>query len=298
MRLHLREGMWFCFGCSDRKPDGNPKAADVIEWVRQTEGLPGWREAITVLDAGGPLRNRWVGMSPSDHGWSRLPVGQAELPNLARTPPERVARALKLAWSYYCTPANHDQGVSYLATRCIDVAVLEDYNGRMEVGYARRHAMEVVDGLRAVGFSDDEIVDAGLGCRRIGVDRVTDFYRQRVLIPLPDPDGRIAGFIGRNVGDPRWPKYKNSPRTHSYDKSVNPYQPLPAPADRDGQVVIVEGTIDAMAIAVAAIHSDLPLKFCPVTQSGRELSDQQVDSVLRLHPYPPSPRAKKEEKRS
>ena len=51
--------------------------------------------------------------------------------------------------------------------------------------------------------------------------------------------------------------------------------------------MIVEGTLDAMAIAVAAIRSGLDDKFCPVTQSGRELSAQQPKQVLELHPMPP-----------
>jgi DMSO/TMAO reductase YedYZ molybdopterin-dependent catalytic subunit len=61
---------------------------------------------------------------------------------------------------------------------------------------------------------------------------------------------------------------------HSYD-CVG--QSVPASActtDRDGQTVVVEGTLDAMAIAVAAIQADFPPKFCPVTQSGRDLSSR------------------------
>jgi DNA primase len=108
------------------------------------------------------------------------------------------------------------------------------------------------------------------------------------LIPIRDQDSRICGFVGRNVGDDRWPKYKNPPRTHAYDKSVNLYQPLPAPAAGGlGQVVVVEGTLDAMAIAVAAIRSGRAAQFCPLTQSGRELSEFQLDRVFDLHLCPP-----------
>src|SRR5262249_9358290 len=145
----------------------------------------------------------------------------------------------------------------------------------------------LVRALRARGFTDDELLDAGLGSRRLGETTVTDFYRQRVVIPLRRTDRQSAGFIGRNVGDSRYPKYKNPPRTHLYDKSINLYQPLPAPAVRDGQVVIVEGTLDAMAIAVAAIQCGLSDRYCPLTQSGRELSARQLDHVLALHPMPP-----------
>jgi hypothetical protein len=141
--------------------------------------------------------------------------------------------------------------------------------------------------MEVKGFTSDELVDAGLAHRRRD-GRLADFYRQRVLIPIRNQDSRVCGFVGRNVGDERWPKYKNPPRTYAYDKSVNLYQPLPAPiAERGGQVVVVEGTLDAMAIAVAAVRSGRAGLFCPLTQSGRELSSRQLEYVLNLHAAPP-----------
>ena len=135
------------------------------------------------------------------------------------------------------------------------MAVLEAHTGRDEVGHSPSNPAGLVTALRTDGFTDDELVDAGLA-HRYADGRVTDFYRQRVLIPIRDQQSRICGLVGRNVGDDRWPKYKNPPRTHAYDKSVNLYQPLPAPtAGRWSQVVVVEGTLDAMAIAVAAVRS-------------------------------------------
>ena len=69
---------------------------------------------------------------------------------------------------------------------------------------------------------------------------------------MRDTERNLSGFIGRSVRDSRWPKYKNPPATHTYEKSVNLYQPLPAPRRSDGHIIVVEGTLDAMAIAVAA----------------------------------------------
>jgi DNA primase len=130
-------------------------------------------------------------------------------------------------------------------------AILE----RFEVGHTPATGTALVSALRQQGFSDDELVDSGLASRRLEGALLTDYYRQRVLIPVRDQQDRICGLIGRNIGDARWPKYKNPPRTVAYDKSINLYQSLPAPdASGVGRVVVVEGTIDAMAIAVAAIQ--------------------------------------------
>ena len=108
-----------------------------------------------------------------------------------------------------------------------------------------------------------------------------------MLIPVRNEQGAICGLIGRNVGDPRFPKYTNPTRTLAYDKSVDLYRPLPAPAHPDGRVIVVEGTLDAMAIATAAIRTGRADRFCPVTQSGKELSEAQLAAVLGLHPNPP-----------
>jgi DNA primase len=296
MRLHLDDGVWCCFACSPVKADGNPRGADVIDWVRQTEGVTDWRDAIRILDAGGMLTHAWAGAESAGRhrsgdrtvmGRPGEPVSQAEWPDLARTSPDRAQDALDAAWDYYTFRPLHERGVAYLAGRGIDVVILEAHNHRAEVGHTPRPANGLVDRLRTVGFCDDELVDAGLAHRRLGGGPLSDFYRQRVLIPIRDAGGNLAGLIGRNIGDPdRWAKYKNPPRTHRYDKSVNLYKPLPAPCV-DGQVVVVEGTLDAMAIAVAAIRAGLPTRYCPVTQSGRELSDHQLGAVLAMHPGPP-----------
>jgi hypothetical protein len=79
-------------------------------------------------------------------------------------------------------------------------------------------------------------------------------------------------------------KYMNPALSPVYSKSVNLYQPLAAPTHKHGQVVVVEGTFDAMAIAVAAIQADAATMFCPITQSGKALSPEQIDYVLSLSP--------------
>jgi DNA primase len=291
LRLHLDEGIWHCFGCGG--------TGDVVEWVCRTEGVA-WREAIRILESGRTLTNAWGACESLPGRWnghSDRPTpttsmhtvetrGHAEYPDLSRTPASQVFTALAAAWRYYSCSPLRDKGAAYLARRGIDVSVLEAQTRRAEVGHSPARPEGLVSAMLAKGFTADELVDAGLAHRNAD-GRLTDFYRQRVLIPIRDQHRRICGFVGRNVGDDRWPKYKNPPRTHAYDKSVNLYQPLPAPtAERRGQVVVVEGTLDAMAVAVAAIRSGRADEFCPVTQSGRELSPCQLGYVLSLQVAP------------
>ena len=280
MRLYLDQGLWACFGCSPVKPNGKPRAADVVDWVRATQRLDDWWEALAVLDAGGRLANAWEGRARGSWRPTR-PVNPAgtEYPDLGRTPPERVQAAMDAAWDFYTSAGLHARGVAYLRSRVIDVRVLEEYTVRTEVGAAPGGRDDLARYLRSTGFGDDELVDAGLAHRAPGGGPATDFFRSRVLVPIRTPEGTLAGIVGRNVGEPRWAKYKNSPRTVLYDKSVNLYQPLPLPVEAKGRLIVVEGTLDAMAIATAAVAAGEAGLYCPVTQSGKELSPLQVASL-------------------
>jgi DNA primase len=289
MRLYLGNDRYYCFGCGAK--------GDIVQWVRDAEALS-VAEAIKVLDSGRPIVNAWAGNTRTS--WNTLhPVGppstpgsgeaisHAELPDLGRTPAERVFAALEAAWGYYTYRPLHTRGAAYLVERSVQIGLLESHTGRAEVGHTPARPDGLVTALRSRGFTEAELVDAGLAYRRLGTDRLSDFYRQRVLIPIRGDRGDVCGFVGRNVGDARWPKYKNPPTTLAYDKSINLYQPLPAPIDPHGQVVVVEGTLDALAIATNALNAGKARLFCPVTQSGRELSEHQIRHIINMHPTAP-----------
>jgi DNA primase len=275
LRLYLDDGTWYCFACSEH-------AGDVVQWVQQTESVD-WRHAIEILDSGRQLTNAWAG-AVSDSGHCRVAAMPAtvEMADLTRTPSARIQQVLDAAWDHCTIGPLHARAVVYLSGRHIDATVLESYTRRPEAGHTPTHGPTLAKRLLSDGFSHTEIVDAGIAYRTPD-GKVVDLYRQRVLIPIRDNQGRVVGLVGRNVGDPRWPKYKNPPRTALYDKSVNLYQPLPPPRHPNGRVVVVEGTLDAMAIAVTAVRTGTTHYFCPVTQSGRVISPFQADSVLQLH---------------
>jgi DNA primase len=279
MRLYLDDDRYYCFGCGSK--------GDVIQWVQDAEGL-NVTAALKVIEGGRPIANAWTGRGPTDElvGPHR-PAARGETPDLRRTTAGRVRQALQDAWKLYSVPALHRLGVGYLTRRGIGIELLERHTGRAEVGHTPPNPATLVERLRDGGYSEDELIDAGLARRHQQAGPVVDFYRHRALIPLRDEAGAVVGLVGRNVSDPRWPKYVNPPRTHSYDKSVNLYQPLAAPVQADGRVIVVEGILDALAVAVAALRAGRHPAICPVTRSGRELSEVQMRAILELHPSKP-----------
>ncbi len=106
-------------------------------------------------------------------------------------------------------------------------------------------------------------------------------------MPIRDGIGRLAGLIGRTTTDAAGPKYLNMSRTHSYNKATALYRPSKQVLDRHANVVVCEGTLDALAIAAQAATSGLSDRYAPVAPSGVALSDHQLHDILAIHPLPP-----------
>lgn len=282
MLLHLDQGRYHCFGCG--------ASGDVVQWVRDIYGLDA-RQAVDRLDS-----NRQRFTDPPQ-GAVRVPTvrtrrpPRSEQPDLDRTPAARALEALQEAWRVYTLPKLAQKAADYLADRGIDATSLAGAPGFGNiVGHTPRNPDQLVNHLRNCGFSDDELIDAGLA-RRYDNRPLTDAFQRRVLLPVRDKHGNAIGIIGRSIlGEDRRiaAKYLNPPRTVIYDKSRALYTPgrfhhMPP----DGQVVIVEGSIDALAIAAAAHTAGLTDRFQPVSTSGLAFSDSQIDSILALHPRAP-----------
>jgi DNA primase len=283
MMLHLSTDRFHCFGCG--------ATGDVIQWVRSIYGVP-VAEAVRMLERPGPLPPTPPGAVTNRHHTSRrststIRLAQAERPDPARSTGSDVRAALADAWDYYSYGALHDTATGYLAGRGIHVAALEVESGEPVVGHTPHKAPDqLVARLRTKGHSDDVLVDAGLG-RRVAGRPLIDTYRRRVLVAVRDDHGAVVGLIGRYDGERvDVPKYLNPPRTAVYDKSVNLYRPTLHRLANDAQVVLCEGTLDALAIAACAAQGGLSAKYAPIVESGLALSPAQWGTILAIHHQP------------
>jgi DNA primase len=103
-----------------------------------------------------------------------------------------------------------------------------------------------------------------------------DRFRDRLMIPIWDSQGRVIAFGGRALGDDK-PKYLNSPETDLFDKGKTLYgldRAKGAIAKQDGAVV-VEGYFDVIALHAAGITN-------VVASLGTALSLHQVKMLLRF----------------
>lgn len=164
----------------------------------------------------------------------------------------------------------------YLAGRGFSPAVQQHWHA----GYAPAGRQALTRHLRAAGYRDALIVAAGLA-RRSRYGELSDVFRDRVMFPIRTPRGTVAGFIGR-AGEHATagvPKYLNSPATVLYDKGralFGLWQARPALAQ--GAVpVIVEGPVDAIAIAATGCGDHAPVAPC-----GTALTSHQVSALSQV----------------
>lgn len=116
---------------------------------------------------------------------------------------------------------------------------------------------------------------AGLIRSRQSQDGYYDYFRDRLIIPIYDTQGRIIGFGGRTLGEDQ-PKYLNSPETELFSKGKTLFaldQAKSAISQLDSAIV-VEGYFDAIALHAKGITN-------VVASLGTALSLEQVRMLLR-----------------
>ncbi len=111
--------------------------------------------------------------------------------------------------------------------------------------------------------------------RKSGGSGYYDRFRNRVMIPIRDTQGRVIGFGGRALGDEQ-PKYLNSPETELFDKGKTLFalDTAKIAISKADQAVVVEGYFDAIALHAAGIGN-------AVASLGTALSLNQVRQLLR-----------------
>ncbi|HEY6637326.1 MAG TPA: hypothetical protein VIZ61_06545 [Solirubrobacterales bacterium] len=87
------------------------------------------------------------------------------------------------------------------------------------VGYAPIGPDELMNHLRGLGYSTEELVHAGLATRSVR-GRAHAHLRSRLTFPVKDPEGRVQGFagLGTHVG-PSWALWVTSPDTALYRRT-------------------------------------------------------------------------------
>lgn len=159
----------------------------------------------------------------------------------------------------------------YLASRDITRAIAD----RFGLGFAPREIGLLRAYLTSIGIDESRLLESGLFAKRDETEEARPRFRSRLIFPIHDVSGRIAGFGGRLLG-PGEPKYLNTGESAIYSKGRLLYH-LHAARNairRSDRALVVEGYFDAIRLAAAGIEA-------VVAPLGTALTNEQAQLLVR-----------------
>lgn len=225
------KGFYHCFGCQ--------AGGDVIDFVMKTDMVT-FAEAVEKLAARYGVTLRYTEGGPA-RGQNQ---GQRS----------RLVEANAAAAAFYV--AQLESPAAAPARQFLAERNLAEHAGEFGVGFAPPGWDGLTTHLRKAGFTDQEMITAGLAIK--GNRGPYDRFRGRLVWPIRDLSGEVVGFGARRVmPDDEGPKYLNTPETPIYHKSQVLYGVDKARKQiaRSQQVVVVEGYTDVMACHLAGIDT-------------------------------------------
>ncbi len=243
---------WRCFGaCAE--------GGDLFSFVMKKEGWD-FREALEQMArrAGVTLENN-------------RPVDKAK-----QAAEQKLTDLLEAAADYFHMLLMHAPEAAearrYVQERQLTDETLETYR----LGFALNSWDKCRIHFNEQGYSDQDLLDAGLLTENEERGTRYDRFRNRLMIPIRDVNGRVVGFGARTLEKDGIPKYLNSPQTELFDKSTLLYGLDMAKRHiREArQVVIVEGYMDVMQGWQQGYQN-------MVAQMGTALTERQLQLLKR-----------------
>ena len=246
------QGFYHCFGCGAH--------GDAISFLRETDGLDFMEAVERLATMAGLTVPRSAPEDPQ-----RTRQRKAALDILEET--TRVFQA--------ALQRNDGQAAAaYLQRRGLGDSMISTYR----LGYAPRTGLRTA--LAARGFSDDDMLAAGVLRRSDRDGDLYDYFRDRVMFPIEDRHGRVIAFGARALGDAQ-PKYLNSGEGPTFYKKTVLYGWVQA---REGlrrglPLVVAEGYMDVIAIQKSGVAT-------AVAPLGTALTEEQIGLLWKLHDEP------------
>jgi DNA primase len=245
-------GTWRCFGqCNE--------GGDIFSFTMKKQGLD-FSEALKYL--------------AEKAGVQLKPPTPEEI--IAEEEHDQIRRLLEESANYYhhqlWNSSEGQKALEYLKQRGLSDEIIETFG----LGYAPNAWEAIIEYFKGKGRSESQLLEAGLVSERED-GSFYDKFRHRIIFPIRDARGRMAGFGGRILDPNDIPKFMNSPQTPVFDKSALLYglERARTPIRALDQVVIVEGYLDVIALHQAGFTNT-------VSPMGTALTERQMRLLKRL----------------
>ncbi|HAJ98383.1 MAG TPA: DNA primase [Ruminococcus sp.] len=243
---------FYCFGCG--------ATGDVISFVEKMDNIS-FYEAVQVLAQQSNLQIP-----------SRNP--QEERTADLRRRCLEINRETAKIYFINLLKGSDPRGLQYFQSRGLRMETIRKYG----LGFAPDDWHQLRDHLRNKGYTDDEMVIAGV-CRRSDRGAVYDYFRNRVIFPIIDLRKNIVAFGGRVLDDSK-PKYLNTNDTPVYNKGSNLFSLNFAKEGNPETFILGEGYMDVIAMNQAGFTNAIAVLGTALTDAQVRLIGRYVQQVI------------------
>ncbi|WLD92110.1 DNA primase [Alkalihalobacillus sp. AL-G] len=162
-----------------------------------------------------------------------------------------------------------------------DRGFTDEMINHFQIGYAPESWEFGNSFLQKRDFSPQLMHEAGLLSKREFDGKFFDRFRNRIMFPIWDTQGKTIAFGGRILGNGE-PKYLNSPETKVFNKSKTLYSyHMARPVMRkEDKVVLFEGYVDVIAAWSAGILNGVATLGTSLTEDQVRLLSRNVNTVI------------------
>lgn len=222
------KNMFYCFGCHE--------GGDIFKFIMKSENC-GFVDALKLLAKryGVPVPER------------QKTAAEIKREQKNKRIYDTNAMAVRFFQACLLKTDYGKEALAYLKGRGITEEIINSFS----IGYALNNYTALTASLERRGFSKELLMEAGLALKGKGV---YDKFRNRVMIPIKDPRGRVVGFGGR-VLDDSTPKYLNTGETEWFNKRhlLFGFDIALDEIRRQKQAIVVEGYMDAISLHAVGI---------------------------------------------
>ncbi|HHE7347589.1 TPA: DNA primase [Staphylococcus aureus] len=165
-----------------------------------------------------------------------------------------------------------EKALTYLLERGFTDALIKERG----IGFAPDSSHFCHDFLQKKGYDIELAYEAGLLSRNEENFSYYDRFRNRIMFPLKNAQGRIVGYSGRTYTGQE-PKYLNSPETPMFQKRKLLYNLDKARKSirKLDEIVLLEGFMDVIKSDTAGLKN-------VVATMGTQLSDEHITFIRKL----------------
>ena len=190
---------------------------------------------------------------------------------------EELYKILRISKNWFKSQLNNSLGneaMQYLISkRNLNNKIINDF----ELGFAPNSWNDLFNYLSKVEkFPLDVILRSGLAISKDNSDKVYDRFRNRLIVPILDMQGRVVAFGGRSL-DGQEPKYLNSPESEVFEKGkmLFAFEKASNNIRKSDKALIVEGYFDVISLHSKGITNS-------VASLGTALNKFQISQLCRF----------------